>query len=104
MAASAQTIPMVLACAPEAKSRTRISPAPPSSAPATVSRPGLLAVASPQPADDGDRGGVLDQQRNADLHVRNGVEVRELGTGNGDQPVGGDQAEIAAQHDHRPRS
>ena len=58
---------------------------------------GALAVASPQPADDGNGGGVLDQQGDADLHVRYGVEVRELRAGDGDQAVRGDEAQVGLQ-------
>ncbi len=44
----------------------------------------------PQPTDHQDRGGVLQQQRDADRQVRDGVEVAQLRAGDRDQPVGDD--------------
>jgi hypothetical protein len=59
-------------------------------------RAGALAVAKPQPQDDGGRGRVLDQQRRTDVHVADRREVAELGAGDGEQAVARDQGCVAA--------
>ena len=66
-------------------------------APSTVSARGTVPVAQPQPEHDRDGRGVLEEQRDADLHVGDGVEVAELGTGHGRDAVDGDQPGVVAQ-------
>ena len=53
-----------------------------------------MAVAQPEPHHDGDRRGVLEQQRHADLHVGDGVEVAELRAGHRGDAVDGRSAGV----------
>ena len=66
-------------------------------------RAGTLPVAQPQPHDDGGRRGVLDQQRRADVHRRDGREERELRAGHRHRAVQQDAAHVAAQQTQRAR-
>ncbi len=56
-----------------------------------------LGAAQPEPADHRDRRGVLDEERHTDLHVRDGVEVRELAARDRHDSVGGDHRKVLAQ-------
>ena len=67
-------------------------------------RAGTLPVAQPQPHDDGGGRGVLDQQRRADVHRRDGREVRELRSGHRHRAVQQDDARVAPQQPPAPRS
>ena len=60
-------------------------------------RAGTLPVAQPQPRDDGGGRGVLDQQRRADVHRRDGREERELRSGHRHRAVQQDGAHVAPQ-------
>ena len=63
-------------------------PATASATPAKREVAGPAPGGRPQPADDEDRRGVLQQQGDADRQVRDGVVVAELRPGDGDQSVG----------------
>ncbi|CAI7645787.1 unnamed protein product [Penicillium discolor] len=55
---------------------------------------GTLAPAQPEPEEHRDRGGVLDEQRDPDVHQRHGLEVAELGGRDGEEAVGGDHPRV----------